>query len=41
MAHGSLRISTGRGTTSEDIDALLNVLPSVVEDLRAISPFKE
>jgi len=40
MAHGSLRISTGRQTTSEEIDALLAVLPSVVKDLRAISPFK-
>ncbi len=40
MAHGSLRISTGRGTKPEDIDALLSVLPGVVEDLRAISPFK-
>ncbi len=40
MAHGSLRISTGRGTKPGDIDALLSVLPGVVEDLRAISPFK-
>jgi len=40
MAHGSLRISTGRQTTSEEIGALLAVLPSVVKDLRAISPFK-
>jgi len=40
MAHGSLRISTGRQTTSADIDRLLNVLPRVVRDLRALSPFK-
>ncbi len=40
MAHGSLRISTGRSTKPEDIDALLSILPGVVEDLRAISPFK-
>ncbi len=40
MAHGSLRISTGRETTSEDIDAILEALPQVVEELRAISPFK-
>jgi cysteine desulfurase len=40
MAHGSLRISTGRETTSEEIDALLAALPPVVEGLRAISPFK-
>lgn len=40
MVHGSLRISTGRQTTDEEIDALLHVLPGVVEELRAISPFK-
>jgi len=40
MAHGSLRISTGRQTTQEEIDAFLEVLPRVVEELRAISPFK-
>lgn len=40
MAHGSLRISTGRQTTDDDIDTLLGVLPQVVTDLRAISPFK-
>jgi len=40
MAHGSLRISTGRQTTSADIDRLLDVLPRVVRDLRALSPFK-
>ena len=40
MAHGSLRISTGRDTKPEDIETLLSVLPKVVEDLREISPFK-
>jgi cysteine desulfurase len=40
MAHGSLRISTGRETTDADIDRLLDVLPGVVEELRAMSPFK-
>jgi cysteine desulfurase len=40
MAHGSLRISTGRQTTTEEIDTLIEVLPRVVEELRAISPFK-
>lgn len=40
MAHGSLRISTGRQTTDSDIDALLQVLPVVVQELRDISPFK-
>lgn len=40
MAHGSLRISTGRQTTEQDVDTFLDVLPRVVEELRAISPFK-
>ena len=40
MAHGSLRISTGRQTTEEEVDRFLEVIPSVVEELRAISPFK-
>jgi cysteine desulfurase len=40
MAHGSLRISTGRQTTTADIDRLLDVLPRVVRDLRDLSPFK-
>ncbi|MEW5825662.1 MAG: cysteine desulfurase family protein [Candidatus Bipolaricaulota bacterium] len=40
MAHGSLRISTGRQTTDEDIDHLLEVLPHAVSELRAMSPFK-
>ncbi len=40
MAHGSLRISTGRQTTSAEIDRLLDVLPRVVKDLRDLSPFK-
>ena len=40
MAHGSLRISTCRQTTDDDIDAILAALPPVVEGLRAISPFK-
>ncbi len=40
MAHGSLRISTGRQTTQDDIDALLAALPVVVQELRDISPFK-
>ncbi|MEN6368205.1 MAG: cysteine desulfurase family protein [Thermotogota bacterium] len=40
MAHGSLRISTGRQTTDGDIDRLLDVLPRVVKDLRDLSPFK-
>ena len=40
MAHGSLRISTGRDTTDADVERLLDVLPRVVGELRAMSPFK-
>jgi cysteine desulfurase len=40
MAHGSLRISTGRQTTQQEIDAFLKALPIVVQELRDISPFK-
>jgi len=40
MAHGSLRISTGRQTTEQEIDELLDVLPQVVDGLRSMSPFK-
>lgn len=40
MAHGSLRISTGRQTTAREIEAFLKALPIVVQELRDISPFK-
>ncbi len=40
MAHGSLRISTGRDTTDAEIDRLLEALPRAVGELRAMSPFK-
>ncbi|MCH7850342.1 MAG: IscS subfamily cysteine desulfurase [Nanoarchaeota archaeon] len=39
-AHGSLRFSLGRGTTEENIDKLLDVLPGIIERLRDISPVK-
>lgn len=38
IAHGSLRISLGRGNTVEDIDYCLTVLPDILERLRAMSP---
>jgi len=40
MAHGSLRVSTGRQTTEPEIAEFLDVLPQVVDELRSISPFK-
>jgi cysteine desulfurase len=38
MAHGSLRFSLGRYTEEKDINRVLEVLPSVVERLRSMSP---
>jgi cysteine desulfurase len=38
LAHGSLRFSTGRGTTEGDIDHVIKVLPPIISKLRAMSP---
>lgn len=38
-AHGSLRISLGKYNKKEDADKLIEVLPSIVERLRSMSPF--
>lgn len=38
VAHGSLRISLGRGNTEEEIDYCLTVLPEIIERLRSMSP---
>lgn len=38
VAHGSLRFSLGRMNTTEDVDYVIEVLPSVVERLRDMSP---
>jgi cysteine desulfurase len=38
QARSSIRFSLGRYNTSEDIDTTLEVLPAVVEQLRAVSP---
>ena len=37
-AHGSLRLTTGSGNTEEDIDRVVEVLPGIIERLRAMSP---
>ncbi|HOQ24530.1 MAG TPA: cysteine desulfurase NifS [Bacillota bacterium] len=37
-AHGSLRLSLGKGTTEEEVETVLKVLPGIVEKLRAMSP---
>lgn len=41
VAHGSLRLSINEETTDEDIDYILEVVPKVVERLRAMSPLWE
>ena len=38
QAHGSLRFSSGKWTTEDDINQVLNVLPGIVSKLRAMSP---
>jgi len=38
LAKGSVRLSLGRENTEEEIDKVLEVLPKVVERLRALSP---
>lgn len=40
ILHGSIRFSLCRYTTEAEIDAVLTVLPGIVERLRALSPFK-
>jgi len=38
VAHGSLRLSVGRGNTVEEVDRFVAVFPAIVERLRAMSP---
>ena len=38
MAHGSLRFSLGKFTTEFDVDKVVEILPGIVEKLRAMSP---
>ena len=38
IAHGSLRLSINELNTKEDIDYIINNLPSIVENLRKMSP---
>ncbi len=38
VAHGSLRLTLGRENTDADVDYVLEVLPPIVEKLRAMSP---
>jgi cysteine desulfurase len=41
IAHGSLRLTLGKDTTEEQIDYTLEVLPEIVDRLRAMSPLYE
>lgn len=41
IAHGSLRVSFSDENTMEDVDHILDVLPGIVEKLRAMSPLWE
>jgi cysteine desulfurase len=38
IAHGSLRLTLGAGTTEDDVDYVLEVLPEIVDRLRMMSP---
>ncbi len=38
IAHGSLRLTLGAGTTEQDVDYVLEVLPGIVRKLRNMSP---
>lgn len=38
-AHGAIRFSLGRETTEAEVDRVLEVLPPIIERLRALSPF--
>lgn len=37
-AHGSLRLTMGKDNTQEDVDYILEVLPPIIKNLRAMSP---
>lgn len=41
MAHGSLRLTLGDGTSEDDIDYVLQVLPGIVKRRREMSPLWE
>lgn len=38
LAHGSLRLTMGEGSSEEDVDYVIEVLPPIIERLRNMSP---
>ena len=38
-AHGAIRFSLSRYNTQEDVDAVVEVMPGIIEKIRAISPY--
>jgi cysteine desulfurase len=38
IAHGSLRLTMGEGSTEDDVDYVLDVVPPIIERLRNMSP---
>lgn len=40
FAHGSVRFSLSRFSTDEEVDVVIEVLPGIIERLRALSPYK-
>ncbi|HEY7348028.1 MAG TPA: cysteine desulfurase NifS [Ktedonobacterales bacterium] len=38
LAHGSLRLTLGKENTQDDVDAIAQALPGIIEKLRALSP---
>lgn len=41
IAHGSLRMTLGEDTTREDVDAVVDALKEIVQNLRNMSPLYE
>lgn len=40
-AHGSIRFSLSRYNTQEEVDTILDAMPTIIERLRELSPFKK
>ena len=38
-AHGAIRFSLSRDNSVEDVDRVVEVLPAIIDKLRALSPF--